>query len=87
MTVSFAWFVGTVLACPVLGNNQKQFQTRFVNAAGYFLRMAKMKKKSDLETKDCATCGRPFAWRKKWAKVWDEVRYCSDACRRNRNSR
>jgi hypothetical protein len=21
-------------------------------------------------------------WRKKWARSWDEVRYCSDACRR-----
>jgi len=21
-------------------------------------------------------------WRAKWAKNWDEVRYCSDACRR-----
>ncbi|NCW69119.1 MAG: DUF2256 domain-containing protein [Marivivens sp.] len=23
----------------------------------------------------------PFVWRKKWEKVWDEVRYCSDRCR------
>ncbi len=43
--------------------------------------MAKMVKKADLPTKTCAACGRPFAWRKKWAKVWDEVRYCSDRCR------
>ncbi|MGR3486061.1 MAG: DUF2256 domain-containing protein [Paracoccaceae bacterium] len=40
--------------------------------------------KGDLPQKTCATCGRPFAWRKKWAKVWDEVRYCSDRCRRER---
>ena len=46
--------------------------------------MAKMCKKSDLPTKDCRHCGRPFAWRKKWAKVWDEVAYCSDACRRGK---
>jgi hypothetical protein len=38
-------------------------------------------RKSDLPQKTCATCGRPFTWRKKWAKVWDEVRYCSDRCR------
>ncbi|QRF68491.1 DUF2256 domain-containing protein [Ponticoccus alexandrii] len=43
-----------------------------------------MRRKSDLPQKTCATCGRPFTWRKKWAKVWDEVRYCSDQCRRNR---
>ncbi|WP_109564508.1 DUF2256 domain-containing protein [Jannaschia seohaensis] len=44
-----------------------------------------MRRKGDLPEKVCATCGRPFAWRKKWAKVWDEVRYCSDACRRKRS--
>jgi hypothetical protein len=38
-------------------------------------------KKTDLPEKTCATCGRPFVWRKKWARVWDEVRYCSDRCR------
>ena len=43
--------------------------------------MPKMRKKADLPTKPCATCGLPFAWRKKWEKVWDEVRYCSDRCR------
>jgi len=37
--------------------------------------------KADLPTKTCATCGRPFAWRKKWEKVWAEVKYCSDKCR------
>ena len=43
--------------------------------------MGKRIAKSDLPTKTCATCGRPFAWRKKWRKVWEDVRYCSDACR------
>lgn len=32
--------------------------------------------------KTCASCGREITWRKKWAKNWDAVRYCSDACRR-----
>jgi len=41
-------------------------------------------KKTNLPQKDCVTCGRPFTWRKKWEKVWDEVRYCSDRCRRER---
>jgi len=43
-------------------------------------------KKENLPQKICQTCGRPFAWRKKWAKVWDEVLYCSDACRQQRPS-
>ena len=24
-----------------------------------------------------------FVWRKKWEKVWDEVKYCSERCRRS----
>jgi hypothetical protein len=38
-------------------------------------------KKPHLPTKVCASCGRPFAWRKKWARDWDNVLYCSDRCR------
>ena len=34
------------------------------------------------ETKTCAACGRTIEWRKKWERDWDEVRWCSDACRR-----
>ncbi|MEM7751108.1 MAG: DUF2256 domain-containing protein [Pseudomonadota bacterium] len=42
--------------------------------------------KTDLPEKICATCSRPFRWRKKWAKVWSDVRYCSERCRRSRRS-
>ena len=38
-------------------------------------------KKSDLPSKICVTCGRPFVWRKKWERNWAEVKFCSDACR------
>ncbi|HMF62913.1 MAG TPA: DUF2256 and DUF3253 domain-containing protein [Edaphobacter sp.] len=31
--------------------------------------------------KICKTCGRTFAWQKRWEKDWDVVKYCSDACR------
>jgi hypothetical protein len=37
---------------------------------------------SDLPSKPCLSCGRTFAWRKKWERDWDQVRYCSDRCRR-----
>ncbi len=37
--------------------------------------------KADLPEKTCAACGRPFSWRKKWARDWENVRYCSDKCR------
>ncbi|WP_292884336.1 DUF2256 domain-containing protein [Nisaea sp.] len=43
----------------------------------------KMKRKGDLPEKICVTCRRPFAWRRKWARAWDEVRYCSERCRRS----
>ena len=36
------------------------------------------------DTKSCLACGRTITWRKKWARDWDEVRYCSDACRRRK---
>jgi len=38
-------------------------------------------KKSHLPQKICPVCDRPFSWRKKWEKVWEEVKYCSDRCR------
>ncbi len=37
--------------------------------------------KADLPTKTCAACGLPFAWRKKWERDWEQVRFCSDRCR------
>ena len=43
-------------------------------------------KKPNLPTKICPTCGRPFSWRKKWEKCWDEVKHCSEKCRRNRKA-
>ncbi|MBY0338359.1 MAG: DUF2256 domain-containing protein [Acetobacteraceae bacterium] len=44
-------------------------------------------RKPNLPEKPCAACGRPFAWRKKWARDWEHVRYCSDACRTGRHAR
>ncbi|NRB48459.1 MAG: DUF2256 domain-containing protein [Saprospiraceae bacterium] len=43
-------------------------------------------KKENLPQKICPVCGRPFYWRKKWAKDWDSVKYCSERCRRNKKS-
>ena len=30
-------------------------------------------KKQNLPNKICLVCQKPFSWRKKWEKVWDEV--------------
>ena len=37
--------------------------------------------KRDLPTRTCPVCQRPFAWRKKWARDWDQVKTCSDRCK------
>jgi hypothetical protein len=42
-----------------------------------------MRRKADLPQKTCATCQRPFTWRKKWERDWNHVLYCSDRCRNN----
>ncbi|MFJ6024959.1 DUF2256 domain-containing protein [Brevundimonas sp. NPDC092305] len=46
---------------------------KHVNAAGTA--------KRDLPQKTCASCGKPFSWRRKWARDWASVLYCSDKCR------
>jgi hypothetical protein len=47
----------------------------------------KMRKKSELPVKTCARCGLPFSWRKKWERDWDEVKFCSERCRRTAPAR
>ena len=42
--------------------------------------------KQSLPVKPCAVCGRAMSWRKAWAKNWAEVRYCSEACRKNKHA-
>jgi len=37
-------------------------------------------KKEHLLEKICIVCNRPFSWRKKWEKNWEEVKYCSRRC-------
>jgi len=34
------------------------------------------------EPKTCQSCGRTIEWRKKWERDWDQVRFCSTACRK-----
>jgi hypothetical protein len=42
--------------------------------------------KAHLPSKPCVVCGRPMSWRKAWAKNWDGLKYCSDACRARKNA-
>ncbi|MGU5658253.1 DUF2256 domain-containing protein [Aeromonas veronii] len=43
-----------------------------------------MRRKLHLPEKICPVCQRPFSWRRKWARSWEEVRYCSERCRHAR---
>ena len=42
-------------------------------------------KKVNLPQKTCPVCQRPFNWRKKWEKDWEQVTYCSERCRRTKD--
>ncbi|MFZ9100791.1 MAG: DUF2256 domain-containing protein [Candidatus Planktophila sp.] len=39
------------------------------------------KTKNGFPPKTCERCGRPFEWRKKWARDWENVKYCSEKCK------
>ncbi|MBB1454964.1 DUF2256 domain-containing protein [Pseudoalteromonas sp. SG43-5] len=41
-------------------------------------------KKLNLPQKICPICNKPFTWRKKWQRDWDNVIYCSECCKRNK---
>ncbi|MDH3549002.1 MAG: DUF2256 domain-containing protein [Gammaproteobacteria bacterium] len=44
---------------------------------------------ASLPSKVCPVCDRPFAWRRKWKKDWETVKYCSKRCqgKRTRDAR
>ncbi|MDA7542375.1 DUF2256 domain-containing protein [Gammaproteobacteria bacterium] len=44
-----------------------------------------MHKKSYLESKNCLVCKKDFSWRKKWERDWDNIKYCSERCKRSKN--
>ena len=52
-------------------------------------RKGKGTKDENIPSKICVTCGRPFTWRKKWERCWDEVQTCSKRCNseRRKNNR
>ncbi len=44
--------------------------------------MSRNSKVAPKETKSCVCCGRVIEARKKWEKNWDQIKYCSEKCRR-----
>nr|WP_299864943.1 DUF2256 domain-containing protein [uncultured Hoeflea sp.] len=43
--------------------------------------MAKHIANSEPPQKPCACCGRPIAWRRKWSRDWEAVKYRFRRCR------
>ncbi|MDC3178357.1 DUF2256 domain-containing protein [Pelagibacteraceae bacterium] len=39
--------------------------------------------KKNLPSKICIVCNKPFTWRKKWERDWENVLYCSKKCSKN----
>jgi hypothetical protein len=67
---------------PILARPAKAAKVDGIAAASA-MKSAKGKtvSKANLPDKICVTCQKAFAWRKKWARDWDNVIYCSDQCR------
>ncbi|MDA7803856.1 DUF2256 domain-containing protein [Crocinitomix sp.] len=42
--------------------------------------------KANLPSKVCLVCNKPFSWRKKWERDWENVKYCSERCKRNKRN-
>ena len=76
LTVLFLFF-----CTPVLSQNQTIKKLHVESKNNGTVIMLESNKKLNLETKVCQNCNRPFAWRKKWERVWDEVRFCSRKCK------
>jgi hypothetical protein len=47
----------------------------------------KAKTKNGFAPKVCQRCKLEFEWRKKWARDWEEVKYCSERCKSNKQER
>lgn len=48
--------------------------------------MVSTMKRAKPESKICESCGREIEYRKKWARDWENVKFCSDECRRNKSN-
>lgn len=63
------------------GNNNKKGTTTTTTTV---INMPRGVKKENLPSKICVICQRPFTWRKKWERCWEEVTTCSKSCNNKR---
>ena len=72
--------------CSTLSPSKKLSHSAFTRSASHFGTMPNGVKKENLPSKMCVTCNRPFTWRKKWERCWDEVSTCSKGCNAKRRA-
>ena len=72
--------------CSTLSPSKKLAHSAFTRSALLFGTMPNGVKKENLPSKMCVTCNRPFTWRKKWERCWDEVSTCSKGCNAKRRA-
>jgi hypothetical protein len=72
--------------CSTLSPSKKLAHSVFTRSALHFGTMPNGVKKENLPSKMCVTCNRPFTWRKKWERCWDEVSTCSKGCNAKRRA-
>jgi hypothetical protein len=41
-------------------------------------------KKQNLPENICQKCNLPFTWKKKWEKEWENVKFCSERCKKSK---
>ena len=70
----------------VLASRSKKSKTNNKKGEVTKSKKGKAMSKENLPTKICVVCQRPFTWRKKWERCWDEVTCCSKACNAKRRS-
>jgi hypothetical protein len=69
---------------PHLGTSLKGASSAEILVLTYDCEMSRVAKvKNGFAPKTCERCGLEFEWRKKWAKNWMSVKYCSERCREN----
>ena len=72
--------------CATLSPTKRIAQSTLSRSAPLFGTMTHGVKKENLPSKMCVTCNRPFTWRKKWERCWDEVSTCSKGCNAKRRA-
>lgn len=74
------------LIASTTSSSSRSFHSLWARRGGGDTKKTKAVKKQDLPSKICVVCGRPFTYRKKWERCWDEVTCCSKACNAQRRS-